>query len=135
VRDGADPVDLPLSSAASCRPAAVPTSPRRRCGAEVGLAARQRFMSLMTLALPVSPQVKITGRDVVRVVRPDWEPVVAHGGRRRSGSVPGWSVARLCRIALSASVGSCPDSTREGVSRRSVQVASTRISRSINDNT
>jgi adenine deaminase len=81
VRDGAHPVDLPL-------PVGGVMSTRR--GADVAAGARavraavqewgwrhaNPFMSLTTLALPVSPQVKITDRGLVRVVRRDWEPAV-----------------------------------------------------------
>jgi adenine deaminase len=45
------------------------------------------FMSLTMLTLPVSPQVKVTDRGLVRVVARDWEPaVLAPSGGSDAGS-------------------------------------------------
>jgi adenine deaminase len=44
------------------------------------------FMSLTTLALPVSPQVKITDGGLVRVVDRAWEPQVLASGASVAGS-------------------------------------------------
>jgi adenine deaminase len=81
VRDGTDPVDLPLPVGgvmSTGRGADVAAGARaaRAAVQEWGWRHANPFMSLTTLALPVSPQVKITDRGLVRVVRRDWEPAV-----------------------------------------------------------
>jgi adenine deaminase len=81
VRDGADPVDLPLPVGgvmSTGRGADVAAAARavRAAVQEWGWRHANPFMSLTTLALPVSPHVKITDRGLVRVVRRDWEPQV-----------------------------------------------------------
>jgi adenine deaminase len=85
VRDGAHPVDLPLPVGgvmSTQRGADVAAGARavRAAVREWGWQHANPFMSLTTLALPVSPQVKITDRGLVRVVRRDWEPAVVGGG-------------------------------------------------------
>ena len=81
VLDGRDPVDLPLpvggvmSDAGALTVAEAARSIRRAIG-EWGWRHANPFMSLTTLTLPVSPQVKITDRGLVRVVDRDWEPAV-----------------------------------------------------------
>jgi adenine deaminase len=86
VRDGADPVDLPLPvggvmSTGRAVDVAAAARAVRAAVQEWGWRHANPFMSLTTLALPVSPEVKITDRGLVRVVRRDWEPEVVEGTR------------------------------------------------------
>jgi adenine deaminase len=79
VLEGTDPVDLPLpvggvmSDAGALAVAEAARSLRRAIGTW-GWRHANPFMSLTTLTLPVSPQVKITDRGLVRVAERDWEP-------------------------------------------------------------
>jgi len=85
VRDGIGPVDLPLPVGgvmSTGRGADVAAGARavRAAVQQWGWRHANPFMSLTTLALPVSPQMKITDLGLVRVVRRDWEPAVVRGG-------------------------------------------------------
>jgi adenine deaminase len=79
VLDGTDPVDLPLpvggvmSDAGALAVAEAARSLRHAIGTW-GWRHANPFMSLTTLTLPVSPQVKITDRGLVRVAERNWEP-------------------------------------------------------------
>jgi adenine deaminase len=94
VRAGADPMDLPLPvggvmSTGSGVDVAAAARAVRAAVQDWGWRHANPFMSLTTLALPVSPQVKITDRGLVRVVRRDWEPaVVEHGARHCTNGTP-----------------------------------------------
>jgi adenine deaminase len=81
VRDGAEPVDLPLPvggvmSTGRATDVAAAARAIRQAVTEWGWRHANPFMSLTTLALPVSPQVKVTDRGLVRVENRDWEPAV-----------------------------------------------------------
>jgi adenine deaminase len=81
VRNGADPVELPLAvggvmSTGGGADVAAGARAVRAAVREWGWLHANPFMSLTTLTLPVSPQVKITDRGLVRVVNRDWEPLV-----------------------------------------------------------
>jgi adenine deaminase len=84
VRDGAEPVDLPLPiggvmSTGRATDVAAAARAIRRAVTGWGWRHANPFMSLTTLGLPVSPQVKITDRGLVRVENRDWEPAVLSG--------------------------------------------------------
>ncbi|MCO6009746.1 amidohydrolase family protein [Actinoallomurus purpureus] len=81
VAAGSAPVELPLpvGGVMSDRPA--PEVARGSAAVRDALHAwgwrnRNAFMSISTLTLPVSPQVKLTDRGLVRVVDRAWEPAV-----------------------------------------------------------
>ncbi|RCV54731.1 adenine deaminase C-terminal domain-containing protein [Marinitenerispora sediminis] len=78
VRDGADAVTLPLPIGGVMSPApadevAAVSGRVRDALLAWGWRNRNVFMSVSTLTLPVSPQVKITDRGLVRVVDRAWE--------------------------------------------------------------
>ncbi|MFC7330522.1 adenine deaminase C-terminal domain-containing protein [Marinactinospora rubrisoli] len=78
VRDGGDPVTLPLPIGGVMSPApadqvAAVSGRVRDALLAWGWRNRNVFMSVSTLTLPVSPQVKITDRGLVRVAERAWE--------------------------------------------------------------
>lgn len=87
VREGADPVDLPLPvggvmSTAGGTEVAAQARAVRAAVREWGWRHANPFMSLTTMTLPVSPEIKITDRGLVRVVRREWEPHVLGAAQR-----------------------------------------------------
>ncbi|MCP2163638.1 adenine deaminase C-terminal domain-containing protein [Goodfellowiella coeruleoviolacea] len=81
VRDGAPTTHLPLPVAGvlSDRPApevAAAAGAVRQALHEWGWQHRNVLMSISTMTLPVSPQVKLTDQGLVRVVERRWEPAV-----------------------------------------------------------
>jgi adenine deaminase len=68
---------LPVGGAMSDQPAesvARQTGELRAALIDWGWANANPFMSVSTIALPVSPELKVTDRGLVRVVERDWEP-------------------------------------------------------------
>ncbi|GAB3496596.1 adenine deaminase C-terminal domain-containing protein [Nocardiopsis coralliicola] len=85
VRDGGPGagLDLPIGGVMSERPApevAAAAGAVRDAIAAWGWTNRNAFMSLSTLTLAVSPEVKITDRGLVRVVERAWEPATVASG-------------------------------------------------------
>ncbi|ALE81715.1 adenine deaminase C-terminal domain-containing protein [Pseudonocardia sp. HH130629-09] len=84
VREDSAPVELklPIGGVMSDLPADEVAAAAREIRSAVrawGWDHANPFMSLTTMTLPVSPQVKITDRGLVRVVERDWEPAVRAG--------------------------------------------------------